>query len=393
MPNRRTVALLCFTAFVVLGISSSILGPTLTNLAESVNLPIADAGILRAVQQIGSVLATFVGGYLLSRYSLRSVIAPGVILMAVGLVGMVGTGSLSLVLAAALVLGVGTGFLNVAANVAISTLYAENAAPILSALHTCFGVGLFAGPLIAGQALNHPDTWRVTYIIPAAACIILGGLFARILVVNQIRAGTPPLSVSSAEPPAIGPAVRWLPLLPMIILLFMYNGAGNGMSDWIAPHLQLVGGISADAAAQVASLYGLALTTGRAFGVIALHRLGNLRVLALALGLAVIGAALIVIARPTVGLVVLGVALVGLGFSPIYPTVIALAGQQQPENRGAVTGIVAGAASIGGIFLPLVQGWVGGGHSGGMLVTLLASIIMVGALTQVHTVDHRPSGV
>src|SRR5258708_22129288 len=85
MPVRRTVALLCFVAFAVMGITSSILGPTLTNLAASIDLPIADAGILRAVQQIGSVLATFLGGYLLSRYSLRSVIAPSVIVMAAGL--------------------------------------------------------------------------------------------------------------------------------------------------------------------------------------------------------------------------------------------------------------------------------------------------------------------
>src|SRR5207237_9030116 len=117
--------------------------------------------------------------------ALGSVMPPSVILMAIGLVGMVATGSLSVVLAASLVLGVGTGVLNVSANVAVSTLYAENAAPVLSALHTCFGIGLFAGPLLAGQALKQPVTCRITYIIPAVACFILGGLFARILVAAQ----------------------------------------------------------------------------------------------------------------------------------------------------------------------------------------------------------------
>jgi len=395
MPVRRTVALLCFVAFAVMGITSSILGPTLTSLAASTNLPLADAGILRAVQQIGSVLATFVGGYLLSRYALRSVIAPSVILMAIGLLGMVATGSLSVVLAAELVLGVGTGVLNVAGNVAVSTLYAENAAPVLSALHTCFGVGLFAGPLLAGLALKQPDTWRTTYIVPAVACVILGGLFASILAVNLPSSDEPGTAASITEPPKIHPAVRWLPLLPMIVLLFMYNGAGNGMSDWIAPHLQLVAGASPGAAAQIAALYGLALTTGRAIGVVVLKRLGNMPVLALGIGLAVVGAALIVMAGPTVGLVAVGVAMVGFGFSPIYPTVIAMAGQQQPENRGAVTGIVAGIASIGGILLPPMQGWVGGGHSGGMIITLLAAFIMVGALTLVYRVDYhlRPSHI
>lgn len=388
MLARRTVAFLCFVAFVVLGITSSILGPTLTNLTASINLPIADAGILRGVQQIGSVVATFAGGYFLGRYSLRNVIAPSVILMAIGLVGIVGTSNLSLVLAADLILGVGTGLLNVAANVAISTLYSDHAAPVLSALHTCFGLGLFAGPLIAGQMLARPDTWRITYILPAAACVILGVLFVRVPTASQIRAGRPSGSAPEAEMPASRPAIRWLPLLPLIVLLFVYNGAGNGVSDWIAPHLELLGGVNAGTAAQIASLYGLALTAGRAIGIVVLHRFASLRVVAAGLGLAVLGAALIVLAGPTVGFIAFGVALVGLGFSPIYPNVIALAGQQQPDNRGVVTGIVAGIASVGGIIMPVIQGWVGGGQSGGMIVTLLAALIMVGAFTQVP----RPSG-
>lgn len=392
MPARRTVAILCFISFIVMGITSSTLGPTLTSLAASINLPLADAGILRAVQQIGSVLATFAGGYLLNRYALRTIIAPSVVLMAIGLTGMIATGSLGVVLPAVLVLGVGTGVLNVAANVAVSTLYAENAAPVLSALHTCFGIGLFSGPLLAGFALRQPGTWRVAYIVPAVACIILAGLFALILAADE-RRSAPVAAESTAEGRAIRPAVLWLPLLPMIVLLLMYNGAGNGMSDWIAPHLQLVAGATPVSAAQIAALYGLALTTGRAIGVIALKRLGNLRVLTLGLGLAVLGSAIIVASGPTVGFVALGVAMVGLGFSPIYPTVIAMAGQQQPDNRGAVTGVVAGIASIGGILLPVLQGWVGGGHSGGVVVTLAASLIMVGALVLVYRVELQGSPI
>jgi fucose permease len=156
------------------------------------------------------------------------------------------------------------------------------------------------------------------------------------------------------------------------------------MSDWIAPQLQLVGGVDAGTAARVASLYGLALTAGRALGIFVLHRVGMLRVLAVAISVAVLGAALIVLAGPTVGLIAVGVLLVGVGFSPVYPTVIALAGQQQPENRGAVTGFVAGIGAIGAMIIPVIQGWVGGGHSGGMIVTLVAALIMVGALIQIQ---------
>jgi len=387
MQARRMIAFLCFISFVVLGVGTSILGPTLTHLTSFINLPLAEAGILRAVQNFGSVFATFAAGYFLGRYALRNVIVPSLVMMAIGLAGMIVTPNLGLALAADMLFGAGTGVLNVACNVAISTLYTEHSAPMLSALHTCFGLGLFAGPLIAGQLLGQPTGWSITYVFPSIACLILGAIFLLVLTSNPIHTETPQNGRPSAEPVsehASRPAVHWLPLLPLIVLLFLYNGAGNGMSDWIAPHLQLLGGVSAETAAQLASLYGLALTTGRAIGIAALHRFASLRVMSVGLGLAVVGAALIVLAGPTVGLIAVGAALVGLGFSPIYPNVMALAGQQQPDNRGVVTGVVAGIASIGGILMPVIQGWVGGGQSGGMIVTLLAALVMVSAYSQIR---------
>src|SRR5437867_4127258 len=47
---------------------------------------------------------------------------------------------------------------------------------------------------------------------------------------------------------------------------------------------------------------------------------------------------------------------------------------------GRVTSILVGMAAVGGILLPVIQGWIGGGHSGGMVMTLAASLVMVGAL-------------
>ncbi len=383
MPIRRIVALICFAAFVVMGITTSILGPTLTSMTTTISLPIEDAGILRAIQQFGSVFSTFAGGYLLGRYALRNVITPGIVLMAFGLIGIGLSTSLLLTLAASLLLGIGTGVLNVGANVAISTLFTDKAAPVLSALHTCYGIGLFCGPLIAQQILKQPDRWWLAYVLTAAACLILSVLFFSLPRLIQA-----PETAKNPEAPRSNTAVSWLPLIPLILLLFMYNGAGSGIADWIAPHLQLVASINASSASQVASLYGLMLTTGRAISVVALHRLGNLRALTLALTLALLGAGLIVLSGPAVGPVAVGVALVGLGFSPIYPTVIAMCGQQQPENRGIVTGMAAGIASIGGIIVPVLQGWVGAGHSGGMIVTLVCSLIMIGALTAIYRVEH-----
>jgi fucose permease len=383
MTNRRNVAIVSFVAFVAMGITSSVLGPTLPNIAAALALPIEDAGILRAAQQIGMFGATLAGGYVLNRFSPRSVLVPGLILMAAGLILTINTGNLNVALVAMLLVGIGSGLLNLGANVAIVALYESNASAVLAALHTFFGLGLFGGPLIAEQVLRQPENWRTAYLVPAIASVILAIAFA-LIHMDSPR----PAETTSPDQSGARRAIRWLPLLPLTLLLFTYNGAGNGIGDWIATHLQLVARAPADSAAQVTSLYGLALTAGRAISIVVLSRFGNMRVMAVAVGISIVGAALILLAGAQTGAVAVGVALVGLGFSPVYPTVIAIAGQQQPENRGAVTGIVAGIASLGGIVVPVIQGWVGAGQSGGMVVTLASALIMAASLFVIHLMSN-----
>jgi fucose permease len=380
MVNRRLVAIICFAAFIVLGIASAVLGPTLKDLSASVALPLESAGILRAARQIGAFLAIFGGGLLLDRRDTRLILVPGMLLMAAGLVGVAATGDLAFTLMASVFLGAGTGFLDVGSNFAIGALFKSNASSVLSALHSFYGVGLFVGPLVAEWALVQNGDWRAAYIVPGALCVVLAVLFLTQAIRKQDTA-----SKQTTEVAPKSSAVQWLPLLPLIVLIFTYNGAGTGIQDWISTHVRLVGHANVDTAARVAALYGLSLMTGRIISVGALRKFGNTRVLSGAIGLATVGAALIVFGGSVVEVIMVGVALVGVGFGPIFPTVVALGGQQQPHVRGTVTSILVGMASIGGIVLPVVQGWIGGGQSGGMIVTLVAALVLIAALVAMRT--------
>ncbi len=381
MVNRRLVAIICFAAFIILGVASAILGPTLSDLSASVALSLESAGILRAARQIGAFIAIFGGGLLLDRRDTRLILVPAMLLMAAGLVGIAATGSLGFVLGASLLLGAGTGFLDVGSNFAIGALFTSSASSVLSALHSFYGLGLFIGPLVAEWALVRQGDWRGAYIVPGAVAVLLALLF----LTQPIR--KPDVSPQpAARTTAKTNGIQWLPLLPLIVLIFAYNGAGTGIQDWISTHMELVGHTSVETAARAAALYGLALTTGRVVSVFALRKLGNTRVLAAAISLATIGAALIVFGGSAVDLIMVGVAMVGVGFGPIFPTVVAIGGQQQPEARGAVTSILVGMASIGGIVIPVVQGWIGGGQSGGMIVTLVAALVLVVALVGMRSI-------
>jgi fucose permease len=378
--NRRFMTLACFASFIVLGVASGILGPTLAALSGSVALPLAYAGGFRSIRQTGSFLSFMVSGPLLDRRDARWVLVPGTIMMALGLIGVAYSGNLAIAIIASLLIGFGGGFFDVASNYVIGVLYAAGAAALLSALHTFYGLGGSAGPLVAEWAQVQHGDWRLAYALIAAVSLVIGIAFMGMRFRKQpsnTKNATAPAPQPTAKPSS---RINWLALLPMAVLIFAYNGAGSAMDTWIFTHARLVALSDVAEASRIASLYWIALTAGRTICVFALRRFGNIPIMRVGVGLSVVGSVLIVLAGSQSVLIAIGVGMVGLGFAPVYPVVIAMGGQQQPEARGMITGILSGLASLGGIIVPIIQGWIGGGQTGGVIVTLIASLVMVVAL-------------
>lgn len=385
MSNRCRVTVVCFVSFIVLGIANSILGPTLRDLAAGLNLPLSAAGILRSAQQIGLIIGTLISGRVLDRRSPRDVMLPGVLLMGIGLLGLANSSSALAGIITSVVVGIGFGLLNVGANVTIGTLYEANAGPPLAALHTFFGIGLFCGPLLAGWTQTITGDWRTVYVIAAA-------LFAGVAVWLTFSMSSEPMQAKttpSTKNASSRPPIVWILLLPLMSLIFLYNGAGNGISDWLPTHLELAVHVSIPMAAQITSLYGLALTAGRLLSIEGLRKFGNMRVLAVAVGVAALGAAFILFGGQQIGVVTAGVVMIGVGFGPIYPTVIAIGGQQQPQNFSSVTAILAESSATGALIIPALQGQVGNGQDGGLGVTFVAALIMIVSLVLIYFTSKR----
>ncbi len=389
MTNRRMLTLTCFIAFITLGIAASLLGPTLQPIADSLSLPLAHAEVLRVVRQIGTFIAILVGGRLLDRYEARRAVVPGLFLMVIGLIGTI-AGNLPIALAAALLIGMGGALLDVGSNYLFGSLYGAGAASVLTALHTFYGVGISTGPEVANWGLQRGD-WRLAYLIAAAACAVVGCIFALMKMPMENHPSPPVVQTKTAAvaPTSLLKMIRWLPLLPLFALNFLYGGAGTGMGDLIPTHMQHALGASAETGARIATLYGISLTIGRLLGIWTLRRFGNLRILTFGVGVATLGAALIFFGA-AVGIVSVGVILVGVGFAPVYPVVIAIGGQGQPELRGTIIGFLVAAATLGGLMLPYLQGLIGGGQNGGMIVTLAATLLMVIAIAYLHVAKRVP---
>jgi fucose permease len=277
------------------------------------------------------------------------------------MVGVVVIPGLGGVLLASLVLGVGSGFLEVGPNVAVGLMFTGSfASAALAGLHAMYGAGSSLGPGAVG-ALG----WQSASWVGALACITVAGVVVMVRMPRQ--------EVAARD----RGRVVWRRLFPLGVFVLIYNGLEFAVGDWL--YVQLNVGMRVDAAAAVGAttLFWLMLTAGRLVAVPGLRRFGRQRVMAGALVLSLIGLIGLSVTTLPVPLVFVALSMVAFGFAPIHPISVSLASDSQPGAEGRAIGVLGALAAIGSMVVPVLHGWVGAGHDGGMVVSLVGVVLLI----------------
>lgn len=339
-------ACLCFFA---LGTAMSALGPALPELATRTGRGLEDLGGIFSAIFFGALIAQILAGPLSDRADQRLVLLAGVALFALGTFGYATSRTLPLVLAGALVAGLGQGALVIVCNILIVRAFAGRSTAALNLINIFFGVGDMAGPALAVPAL-----WLLGSVTPVLG---MGAALA------LIPAALVPLLPAVARPqpgpaqPARSTSVYRAPLVWALgTLLLVYVGTEISVAGWTATYIQQTTTLGAGAAALVTAGFWMAVTIGRVLGALLSARLAPDRLLQLFLGGALAGGLLLALGIGSPPLTIAAVLLLGLCFGPIYPTVVALAANSFSQAPGSAVSIVASMGSLGGMLLPWLQG-------------------------------------
>jgi fucose permease len=139
-------------------------------------------------------------------------------------------------------------------------------------------------------------------------------------------------------------------------VMFLYVGAEVGIGAWLFLYLRTAGALGPMLASSGVSLYWLGLVCGRAFGGRLGHRIAlpQFTMLASALSAA---ALVMLIAAPTAGgLAASAVFLIGFGYGPVFPNMIAVGAERFPSEVGRMTSIVVAGGALGAILAPWLMG-------------------------------------
>ncbi|MGY1847727.1 MFS transporter [Blastococcus sp. SYSU DS1021] len=311
-------------------------------------LGLSDAALGGAllVPAVGALIAMPLVGALSARLGSRTTtVATALAFFAVPvLLGL--APSLPWLVPALLVFGLAFGGLDVAMNAQAVTVERALARPVMSSFHAAFSAGALVGSL-TGSLAAAGDVGLPWHLGGTGLALLLltAPLFPALLREQRTEGEAGPLFA--------WPRGRLLPLALIALVVLLAEGA---VGDWSAVHLRDELGASAGVAGLAFTAFSLTMVAGRLAGDRVVAAWGRVRTVRTSALVATAGGVLVV-AGPTVAVVLVGFAALGAGLACTVPLVFSAAAEGEPEAGPALAavstpgylGFLLGPPAIGGL--------------------------------------------
>lgn len=335
-PERRLLGLLA-VHFAFYGVAVTLVGATVPEIIRSFGWTYLDIGAVLAAGSAGYLSGCFSGGVLVRRAGPRRMLLVGLVLEGLGLGAFGSDPGLVLNLGVLLLVGLGQGWTEVATNYCLVRLEKPGESRLMNLIHAGFTAGACLGPAGVGVLLANGLPWRLAY--EGVALLLLGVA----LVILRMSFPFAPAAEAASSRRALGSLARDPLLVLLGAVIFLYVGAEIGISSWIAEYYVETFAVSTATGAYMVSVVWLGLLLG----------LTCLAALPLALALCS--------DSPWVagGLFLVS----GLGFSAVYPVVMALVGEHFTREQSLAIGLVSGAGGVGALCFPFAMAAIAGRFS------------------------------
>jgi fucose permease len=372
-PSRWRLQLAVVASFAtifMLGIATSLLGPSLPGLAGRVRIALPQAGLFFTFLSLGSVTATLLVARWMDRPVRHALVAAGALLAGCALILLAGSETFAQAGAAVALIGLAMSTAGTAPNAIIAELYRQRAGQMLNALHLCSGTGAFVGPLLIAASSRLGGSYVEAFRLAGAFYLLVGLLWV-------ISRPPRPLGVTGAS--KAGKRAWLAPLIPLFLFVAMYMGTEQALGGWLFTYGRQTAALDAAAASLLTSLFWLSLVAGRLAAIGILGRASNRVTLLGGVLVGTAGIILLVLGSLFSPLLWLGTIVVGFGLGPLFPTTLALGAQLAPMRAGAISSILVASGSIGAMVLPYASGSVmartGAAGSMACLVVPLAAML------------------
>jgi fucose permease len=385
MAGLSSVAAVTCTAAFVSGLLLALLGALKLKLAERLQIGEGRVGGLLAALHLALIPMMLASGLLIDFFGVRLVLIGGALLAAVAVFSLALRRSYLAALACVLVLGAGAACLSTASVVLMPVAFGFAGHELAASLNLgfiFFALGALVAPTLTDlllRTLGFPKTLAILALV----CLVPALVAA--LTDFKLLSGIP------AEKSDLPEMLGRLPILLAGVAFLFYAPLEFAVSTWGTTYLTVDQGYREGRAAWLMSFFWLAFLLARVLVTAVFHyeRLGPggapWLVFLLALAAAAMMGNLAGSGKPRSaawGLVALGFAL-----GPIFPTLVAIALREAPDNgRGTAYGAMFAIGSLGSAVLAPVLGALARGKTvlrALRLLAPLALLLVVAALAMV----------
>lgn len=348
--------MMIYLSFISLGLPDSMLGSAWPAMNVSLNAPLWGAGLVQMLISFCTIISSLNSAKLIRRFGTGKLTAISVATTALALLGFSLAKNYAFLLLMAVPLGLGAGAVDAGLNNFVALHYE---ARHMSWLHCFWGVGATLGPVILSLFLGGKHGWRGGYGTVCAIQFCLVAVLAVTLPMWDRYEDRAALRAEAAAAKQAGKKQSTLNIPGVkgaLATFFFYCAIEAAAGLWGASYLVEARGLSAEAAARGVSLYFLGITLGRFLSGFASMRMKSAALIRLGQLVSAGGAVLLMLPLPA-GFGVAAMAVLGLGFAPVYPSMI----HETPyrfgaERSQAVIGLQMACAYVGTTFVPALFG-------------------------------------
>jgi fucose permease len=351
--NNLTLPL-AFASFILLGLAAGLLGVAWPAIRAEFELPLEAAGTLLGASTVGYLAASFTSGPFAFRMGSGRMYALGGGLMVLGMGTFVAGSSWAVIIAAALMSGVGSGLIDAGLNAYVAAHHSPRA---MNWLHAFFGIGVTIMPLVEAEALK-ANAWRNGYALVALVALAAAVAFA--LTRNDWRAPAA-VTATSKRGTSVMATLRLPAVWLGILLLFLYAGVEAVPGQWGYSLFTEARGMETNAAGFWVSVYWGSFTIGRMFFGTYMPKVSVLTLVRSCMAAAGVGA-LLLWWNPAMAVGLAGLVLLGFAQAPLFPVLIS----ETPKYLGGLhsqnaIGFQVAGAGVGIAALPGLAGLLAAG--------------------------------
>jgi FHS family Na+ dependent glucose MFS transporter 1 len=345
--NPLTATLAYYAAFITLGATVSISGPSLPWLAQNTSSPLDRVSVIFIFGSLGYMLGSQLGGQAYDRFPGHRIQALALLLTSLCAALVPVLHSLWFLVLVLFLLGNVQGALDNGCNTLLTWVHGEKVGPFMNGLHFFFGAGALLAPLVFARVVQATDDFRWAYwffsllALPVAAWLWF-------LPSPAIRKHAP------AEGAPGGSSINGLFLL-IVFFFLAYVGLEVSFGNWIYTYATRLHLADEVAAAYLTSAFWGAFTVGRLLGIGISARLRTQTILLGDLSGSLAAFAILLLWPASPAALWVGTIMLGLSIASIFATAMAFAGQRF-HLTGTLVGWILLAGGAGGMVFPWLIG-------------------------------------